>query len=286
MAEAGSEAWREGVVDARSVELSANAVLRLAIAKLASGGNGIAQRALDAALGWSELLIPTGAPAQGDPVISLRGGEIALVAFSHRAAVWRWIDQAELVCRVEPAMRVVGRALERDVAGIALDPSGDGNGGVIVPRTALAAVAEGSAQQSAEAGDNLALRLAVDAARSQESALAHEALREALLNGRALVPARPTAAGGEDHDRLRFPTDPVTGEPVLVAFSDREALGGGPPATGGDAVVMTGRGVVDTVTERGFSALVLNPGEAGAVVVPAPDVQRMAERLQPRPEPD
>lgn len=205
----------------------AGAALRLAIAKLAGGEDGIAQRALDAALGWSELLVPPGAPDEGDAVMSLQGGETALVAFSHRAAVWRWTDRAELVCRVEPAMNVVQRALELDAAGLALDPSGDGGGGVVLPRTALAAVAGGSAHRAADAGDNLALRLAVDAARSQESGLAHEALREGLVHGRVLVPARPPAAGagGEDRDVLRFPTDPATGEPILVAFSDREALG-------------------------------------------------------------
>ena len=100
--------------------------------------------------------------------------------------------------------------------------------------------------------------------------------------------ARPPApgAGDDERDVLRLPTDPVTGEPVLVAFSDREALGRGPPATGGEAVVMAGHAVVETLLERGFSALVLNPGEAGAVVIPASDVQRMAARLQPRPESD
>lgn len=44
---------------------------------------------------------------------------------------------------------------------------------------------------------------------------------------------------------------------------------------------MTGGGVVHTVTEREISALVLNPGEAGAVVLPASEVDRLAERLEP-----
>jgi hypothetical protein len=248
----------------REPERGPSAVLRLALESLRAAPSGVAQRAIDAALGWSALVVPTS--DRGDPVVRREGSDrLAVVAFSDERATESWPTARGLPLRRDPALRVVWRALGVRFEGILLDP-GDGSPGVVLPRADLRSVVAGRPRQEVEAGDDLALRLAVDAMRAGPTDLGRDALAEALAHGSLLVPA-----SGADESGGRQATI-ATHEGALFAFTDREAARRGPAWTGDTLAALSGPAVLDLVVERGWSALTLNADETGELTLPLAEV--------------
>jgi len=134
--------------------------------------------------------------------------------------------------------------------------------------------------------ENPALRVILDVAREGENARVQRALHQALAWSMVLVPAKLADDGrdpNEDGYSITFPSDPETGQPVLAAFSDQEALLGW---TGGErigCVAMTGRALLRTVLEHDFAALVLNPDPSGAVRLPREVLETLARSAEDPP---
>ncbi|MBO0684935.1 MAG: SseB family protein, partial [Candidatus Dormibacteraeota bacterium] len=255
-----------------------SAVLKLALESLRDQPTGFAQHAIDAALGWSALFIPTSRSGEGDPVVTnSETGRMTVVAFTHERQLAAWGAHQDLVWRSDPAMRTVWRALRVDFDGILLDPDQQ-NAGVLLPRAGLRAVARDRPQEEIEAGDNFALRIAVEAMRTRPGDLAREAMREALVNGGLLVPVANQAGDGtgESHDFRSAPEQPAS-ERALHVFSDRQALKEGPGWVGDTAAIMRSSSACRAAQRQGYTALVFNAGPSEGLRVPveqldSPDV--------------
>lgn len=272
----GADGTHDGGAGARAsdVAVPSNAVAQLAVARLATRADGIAQAALHASLAWTSLLVPVASGDHDEAVVRRASdGTGALVGFTHEGAARRWVTGDELACAVEPARGVARRAVAQALAGIMLDPRPDG-AGILLPVTVLAALAADGRIERDAREDDLALRLAIDTTRESDTPLAHLALREALLHGTALVPLTDSPAD----PMLRTTLDPDTHERIVIAYSDREALLRGRRGSGGQASLLTGRALLETVIDHELAALVLNPDDTGAVRLPLADVTDLARR--------
>lgn len=131
--------------------------------------------------------------------------------------------------------------------------------------------------------DNPTLRIILDVVRQgSEDDRSQRALHEALLWSTPLVPAKRAEGAGDDDYDIAFPRDDDTGEAVLAAFSDEDAL---MSWTGGEAVncvAMSPELLFGTVLEHGFTALVLNPDSSGAVRLPREVVEGLARDCRAR----
>lgn len=252
-----------------------SAVLKLALESLREQPTGFAQRAIDAALGWSKLLIPTTRTGEGDPVVTSRETDRrTVVAFTDERQLAAWGAHQGLVWRSDPAMRTVWRALAVAFDGILLDPD-EQNAGVLLPRAGLRAVAGGRPLEEIEAGDNYALRIAAEALRTRPAELGREALRESVIHGGLLVPvaAREEGGTGESYVFRSAPELPA-GERVLYAFSDRLALKEAPSWVGDTAAVVRGPSAIQAAERQGYAALLLNAGLSEGLTVSLEDLPK------------
>lgn len=259
----------------------AGAVLGLATAALQEAPSGVAQHAIEAALGWSPLFVPASAQGEGDAVVhNTETGARTAVAFTREVESADWGGYRNLVGRRVPAARQVWRGLGIGFEGLLLDPA-EGYAGILLPRAALRAVAGGRPQQEVREGDNLALRLAVDSRWSADAALVRDALREALAHGGVLVPivAGESARAGRPYVLRSSPDG--DGPDVLYAFSDREALSRGPRWAGEAAGIVAGGALLDAMIDQGYASLAVNAGESDALVLTRDEVAELSGQLRP-----
>jgi hypothetical protein len=115
------------------------------------------------------------------------------------------------------------------------------------------------------------LRDAISTVRRTDTEANRRVLRREILASQFLVPAKVGQGQDPNRDgyRILFVTDPTDGKPVLVAFSDEEAVLRWTEQTPAGCVIMSGVVLVETALDYRFSALVLNPDAGGAVVLNA-----------------
>jgi hypothetical protein len=262
--------------------MAAGAVLRLALDVLSRGPSAAAEGAVEAALSWSTLLVP--ARDEGEAILRNREtGRAAVVAFTGDRTLQAWAArEGGTAWRREPAIAVAWRALSAGLEGVLVDP-GAGNAGVLLSRGGLRAAVAGRPEREIAAGDNVALRLAAELVQAGDQGPAREAMAEALARGGVLIPV--LNGGGQDGDdyALPPPLEGESGERVLFAFTDREALAGATAWAGDTAVVLRGGAAVTAAIEQDYAALIVNARGPGEVRFSRAELEALRERLEQLP---